>query len=164
MGLDVYAYRKVREFDENSDDDTKSERGVMLCPAEFPEQAEGLNGVYTYEERMYVFSCGYHRYNTWREDLAILAGYPLTDADHRTLPPSHAMACWAGATDPFSELINFSDCEGVIGPVTAAKLLTDFKDFNEKAKRTLGIDGYERYEAMMCGLEMAADGGAIRFS
>ena len=35
---------------------------------------------------------------------------------------------------PFVELLNFSDCEGFIGPKTSAKLHADFLEWDEKAK------------------------------
>ena len=57
---------------------------------------------------------------TWNE-LATLAGYAGADD------------AWERTDGPFWELINFSDCEGVIGPKTSAKLAGDFAAFQEKA-------------------------------
>ena len=42
---------------------------------------------------------------------------------------------------PFVELINFSDCEGVIGPEVAAKLAKDFADYEFSASAFAAIQG-----------------------
>lgn len=75
----------------------------------------------------------------------------------------HDATCWQGATGPFSELINFSDCEGVIGPKTAAKLARDFAAFEAQAE-AWGDDFYDQYLNWEEVFLMAADGGAVAFS
>ena len=128
----------------------------------FPGRDAGLDGSghYSYTEAIDVFSGAYSRYNRWRENLAKLAGYPLTaDHDGRMM---HAAACWNGATGPFSELIDFADNEGVIGPVVAAKLARDFAEWDERAKAVHG-EFYEHYGDIRRGCDLAAQGGALNF-
>jgi hypothetical protein len=60
----------------------------------------------------------YSGYNWWREQLCQLAlGVPPSEVWED--PDAHA-------GKPFLEMINFSDAEGAIGPVTSAKLAKDF--------------------------------------
>ncbi len=176
MGLDITAYRQLKLcntlFDADGEpiDETTHEPISnylkVFANSDFPGREEGLKdgGVYTYAEADEVLSMGYGYYNRWRETLAKLAGYPLTEHraqfgfTHRT----HAAACWEGATGPFSELINFADNEGVIGPVVAAKLARDFTAFDERAN-AVGDDFYRAYRELKRGIDMAADGGALDF-
>lgn len=64
---------------------------------------------------------------------------------------------------PFYELIDFSDCEGVIGPEVSAKLAKDFADWDEQAKRTLDDYDYEMYSNWHKAFKIASDGGAVIF-
>ncbi|MEN9870269.1 MAG: hypothetical protein RLZZ171_1257, partial [Cyanobacteriota bacterium] len=68
---------------------------------------------------------------------------------------------------PFVELINFSDCEGVIGSSLSAKLAKDFADFNDRAKKTAaeyrGDWFYSLHQKWQEAFELAAQNGAISF-
>jgi hypothetical protein len=86
---------------------------------------------------------------------------------------------WADeeAKGPFTELINFSGCEGYIGPVVAAKLAKDFADYQQRAEEYAANQGepdhgsedwsgdewLEVYNDWRRAFEMAADGGAVIF-
>ena len=93
-----------------------------------------------------------------------LAGYPLTEyRGHFGKDESaHAAACWNGATGPFYELINFTDCDGTIGPEVAAKLARDFAEWDERAQ-VVGGEWYEAYAEWRRCFEFAAHTGAVRF-
>jgi hypothetical protein len=175
MGLDVTAYKQITKLDavfdasgEPINPTTREPYGDYFHAVvnhDFPGREEGLDdgAVYSYADAMGGWSGGYGRYNHWRDDLAKLAGYPLGTykqfgQDH----PSYCAECWAGAKGPFSELINFTDCDGVIGPVVAAKLAKDFAEFDERAK-AMGEDFYERYAEWRAVFEFAADNGAVDF-
>ena len=84
------------------------------------------------------------------------AGVPATaDADPASRLPLR----------PFFELINFSDCEGSIGPVVSAKLARDFAEFDERA-RSLNDEGrhfYRLYKSWTTAFQMASDGGMVDF-
>jgi hypothetical protein len=73
------------------------------------------------------------------------------------------VACWNGAQGPFSELIHFSDCEGVIGTAVSKKLAADFAAFDEKAKAAGNERYYAKYQEWRKAFEMAANGGAVDF-
>lgn len=175
MGLDVSAFKKLTKLQCVFDADGEPIDPVTHEPIDsyfkacanrdFPGRDEGLehNGVYTYEDSLSGPSLGYGGYNRWREELAKLAGYeavPREQYGHTEM--LHAAACWGGATGPFAELINFTDCDGVIGPVVAARLLADFKAFDSKASE-LDPHFYSVYREFLHCFEMAAQGGAVHF-
>jgi hypothetical protein len=173
MGLDVTAYKKLTKWAGPCDEDGEPidlERDyVRLYPSsDFVSRADGLEkGIYTYEDALDGFSGGYGGYNFWREELARLAGYEaIPYTRYGTTEMRHDAAVWNGATGPFSELINFTDCDGLIGPVTAAKLAKDFAEFDERAK-TFESEGrrnfYECYCEFRASMDFAADGGAVQF-
>lgn len=175
MGLDVTAYKGLTKLDCVFDAD-----GEPIDPAtrepideyfrshgtnEFPGRDEGIESgaVYRYDESLAGPSLGYGGYNRWREELARLAGYePTPHTRWGQTEMLHAAACWSGATGPFAELINFTDCDGVIGPVVAARLLTDFKAFDERAQ-AIGEAFYAVYREFTECFEMAAQDGAVSF-
>jgi hypothetical protein len=175
MGLDIAAYRQLKsapsdwliekdgyeELDQSHEDD-----GVYLGDYdqdEWPDHRKGIPSgkVFMFEDSMNFRAGSYGGYSQWREWLAEVAGYP--NAPGATFHP-HCMTVWEGAAGPFSELINFSDCEGIIGPVVAAKLAQDCVDFDERAKTSSDSDYYYiRYREWRMACEMAADGGVIIF-
>lgn len=179
MGLDISAYRRLTKLDVLFNDDGEPVDPATREPVDdyykvwsnpgFPGRADGLEdrACYGYAEAEHVFSRSYGGYNHWLETLAKLAGYPQEFREmFGVREASHAAAAWNGrvkAGAPFWELVNFSDCEGTIGPVVATKLARDFADFDERAK-AIGDDGFYRgYCDMRRGLEIAADGGALDF-
>ena len=64
---------------------------------------------------------------------------------------------------PFVELIDFSDCDGFIGPKTAAKLAQDFAE--HRAKIPVGADPrfVEKYNKWAEAFVLAAGNGAVKF-
>lgn len=175
MGLDITAYRRVEivkdaELDSDGHPVDWDNHQRINVNRDFPGHAEGLDtsAIYNTGTEQHDFRAGsYGGYNGWRNDLARLAEYPLEKykpsyGDERD---SHCVACWNGAPGPFAELINFSDCEGVIGPVASAKLAKDFADFDERARKLDQTDFwfYARYQDWRRAFEMAADGGFVDF-
>lgn len=161
MGLDITAYRglvKVAnpELDEyGSPVDWQSQwlaHPVSIGWAEthFPGRSAGIEpgAVYTFAETMRFRAGSYGGYNQWRSHLAEMAGYS------------------EGTAGPFSELINFADNEGVIGPVVAAKLAADFREHEQRADeyaKKAGDWWLDKYRLWRRAFEMAADGGAVDF-
>lgn len=176
MGLDISAYRKIAKVDAVFDaggepiDPTTRESIEYDMQAyrndEFPGRADDIEdrAIYRAQECMGFHAGGYGGYNHWRNELAKLAGYPLGQYEQYGKPwDSYCVACWNGATGPFSELIHFSDCEGVIGAAVAAKLAKDFADFQDAADKHEDQRFTLKYAEWRKAFEMAADGGAVTF-
>lgn len=174
MGLDISYYTKlqmspIQAFNRDGEPLDSSGFTLRKNDGDFREREEGvnLNAVYV-GERAGSFPCGaYSSYNFWRNDLAKLAGYaPFPGEDNPKR--SHCMTAWEVETSgPFYELINFSDCEGTIGPVVSAKLAKDFAEFDEQAKvfdqKNRNPWFYELYADFRKAFEAAADNGAVEF-
>lgn len=158
MGLDITAYRQLKQATDaearGEDGEIKYEEGyAWIFPnSDFPGRAcEFKDGAYSFDEEYWFRAGSYSGYNAWRAALSDLAGYPSVDY------------VWNGATGPFSELIDFSDCEGALGTAASAKLAKDFADFQEKADAHPDEWFREKYAAWRTAFEMAADGGAVAF-
>jgi hypothetical protein len=126
---------------------------------DYPKHAVEIqkDSIYGYE-KILIFPAGSYRgYNIWRNCLAHFAGY------------ESAKSVWGRPwlIGPFVELIDFSDCEGVIGSSLSAKLAKDFTDFNDRAKKTAAEYGgdwfYSLYQKWQQAYELAAQNGAISF-
>lgn len=164
MGLDITAHAKIALAPDAKIEDGEPvayevfwiAKQVEGTERDFPGRTEGLvhGACYTKGERSMDFRAGaYSSYNRWREWLARLAGYEVEELFDR-LP----------AEGPFVELINFTDCDGVIGPTCAGKLAKDFATYQTQAETSKSPPGYlEFYNKMRAAFELAADGGAVRF-
>lgn len=65
---------------------------------------------------------------------------------------------------PFYELVDFSDCEGVLGTEVCAKLHKDFVEGREKFFEEIESDwSKEKYDSWTKALEIAKDDGIIVF-
>lgn len=105
-----------------------------------------------------VFRAGsYSSYNRWRNCLALaIHGKPAEEF------------WYDGAFGAFAELINFSDCDGCIGPITSAKLAKDFAQhgatFRSYARSysewTWLIEKYTKFRN---AFETASEGGFVEF-
>lgn len=180
MGLDITAYSKLKKLDVLFNSDGEPVDPVTREPVDqyyrvrenkdFPGRADGLEdgACYSFAESEDVFSRSYGGYTFWRETLAKPAGYPLRSfLNFGVQENRHAASAWFGKVPdgaPFVELVYFSDCEGCIGPVVAAKLLRDFQEFDERAKAIGSERFYSGYCQLKRGLELASDGGALEFS
>ncbi|PSE43969.1 hypothetical protein C7G91_04810 [Acinetobacter nosocomialis] len=175
MGLSCTAYKKLSQFEGTYDDQSDSvlneKTGLLVKDSDyflpslnshFPNHAKELidGGFYTFEEDYWFRAGSYSGYNNFREQLAKLAGYPALEGEGNR--HYHSNGAWKATSGPFWELINFSDCEGVIGTAYSKKLLADFKQFDEKAKE-LGEYFYESYSDWMTAFEFASDDGAVDF-
>lgn len=171
MGLDVTAYSKLKESRpltaEESDTGLGDGEEYFYANPDFPKHFEGLkeNTVYEYGDSDGDFSMGYMSYGFWRDQLAQLAGYKATSGGRHGDTMQHSQTVWEGAEGPFSDLINFSDCEGTIGPVVAARIAKDFAEWDERAKQFPDTTGrfYTKYKSLRAAFDLAADGGAVKF-
>lgn len=166
MGLDITAYGKLTPAPDAELDDQGypmdgetiwRASGVSETNNQWPGRAEGLSDRATYKiGESFGFRAGsYGGYNNFRAALAQLAGMPQPKLIWDSPTPVHG---------PFVELINFSDCEGVIGPVVATKLASDFAE-HEAAILAKAPDAYfrQRYRDWRKAFEMASDNGAVEF-
>lgn len=176
MGLDITAYSNLipgqpgEGFD--ADGDVLWDDGwVRLYEnPDFPGRADGLDCSLAYREdeaeSMGFRAGGYSGYGNWRNQLAKLAGYPEVRVDRYNtgnVELRHDHSAWNAESGPFWELINFSDCEGTLGPVVARKLAQDFADFQEQADRHPDDYFRERYADWRQAFEMARNNGAVCF-
>lgn len=180
MGLDVSAYREIAKLDALFDWDGEPVNPTTREPFEdylriyvssdFPDQADDLEdkAVYSYKESGRFWSGSYGKYNQWREQLAKLANYaPVWYESIEGYKPSGSLSHQAGAFEvdsgAFYELICFTDCDGIIGAKTSAKLAKDFAEWDEKAKALNDEYFYAKYEQWRKCFEMAANNGAVSF-
>lgn len=171
MGLDITWYRGLKKvenvvFDGDGEPTNVEYYFRPYVNSDFPGRESPLEHreIYTYEEADAGPYIGYGRYNHWRDWLAKIAGWPLKSYHQYGKDwPSHCVDCWNGETGPFSELINFSDCEGAIGHVVAAKLAKDFAEFDDRAKAADARNFYEHYKQWRLVFVMASDNGAVSF-
>jgi hypothetical protein len=168
MGLDITAYERlhlvtakpVGEWDTGatnfSDAAYLAGRVTLYVLEPFRDRADGLvDGDYDKGGEEHGFRAGsYGGYNEWRRQLARLVD----------VTPEELWNGGPGAKKtPFYELIHFSDCEGVIGPKTAAKLARDFAEYQERADATADAYFREAYAEWRKAFEIAAKGGAVTF-
>jgi hypothetical protein len=165
MGLDITAYSKLTKVPHAVEDDGEDYLQVYANP-HFPGRAKGLEdgAYYSFDASMGFRAGSYSGYHNWREQLARMAGYaPVPYSMFGDDPQlSHQAGAFEVESGPFWELICFSDCEGTIGPVVSAKLLQDFRDYDEVAKK-LDENFYAKYSRFTEAFAMAADGGAVDF-
>ena len=169
MGLDITFHERLTKVDVKLNEDGEpighetdwafydSHTNVFINP-DFPTRADGMQGGFHKSEgETEDLRIGYSSYSQWRSELALAAlGAP-------------AMQVWEGeiTEGPFVELINFSDCEGTIGPRTSAKLAKDFADWEDKIEGMVsgGTRDYfmEKFRKFKAGFELAKDSGAATF-
>lgn len=168
MGLDISAYSNIKLLENvplSADGDPVDERGELLdkyfqpyVNTHYPSHAEELKSqaIYGYEEGFSFRTGSYGGYNAWRDKLAQLAGYKSAEA----------VCANPDLKGAFVELINFSDCEGVIGFSLSVKLSKDFTDFDNQASTFAQNDGgdfYRLYQECHKAFELAAQNGAVEF-
>ncbi|MMZ43840.1 hypothetical protein D1872_54080 [compost metagenome] len=157
MGLDITAYKKLVKVEnpkldadgelEDYENQWQTDGSMKWSERHWPGRAEGLEfgTVYIYGESLGFRAGSYSGYNLWRKMLSDFA-----------------------EANAFQELIEFSDCEGVIGPVVSAKLAKDFTDYEERARKYAdtferGEWWIEKYQEWKEAFQLAADGGAVDF-
>jgi hypothetical protein len=158
MGLDISYYTKlVPAADPVRDEWGDFDRDIYFAVGddETRRAADLKPGVYTFDKREGFRAGSYGGYNQWRDMLAVFAAFPS------------ARYVWNSrdrvAGQPFVELIDFSDFEGVIGPTVSAKLAADFAAHQERANAHPDEWWRSKYAEWRKAFEVAADGGAVEF-
>ena len=100
----------------------------------FPEQGEGLpdGSVVSKGEDFSHRAGSYSGYNDWRR---LLARAALGMSDEEVWNKIDSGVSYSEV--PFGELINFSDADGVIGPIASQKLYNDFVKYEEPIMKKL---------------------------
>jgi len=155
VGLDIIAFRNIKKVDciFNEDRELKNDVVRFYVNEHFTGRADDIENEACYKYQLGTSSSyGYSGYNYLRNELAKLAGY------------QDAQDCWTKSSGPFWELINFSDCEGVIGASVSKKLSKDFCDFADKAAQHEDERFVHFYKKLKTIFEEAADEGAVMFT
>lgn len=177
MGLDIQVYSGLREIDKSQV--TRDERGEIIeqpsncvevwANDSFPDRELPLKHKHIYQYQIYHddihIDMSYGRYNSWREELARLGGYPIRSEKpyFDDTAPSHSAGAWEQRSGPFFELILFSDCEGVIGGKVAAKLAADFAQYQEMVDSMNQPVFKDVYNMFRKAFEEAAHDGCVIF-
>ena len=163
MGLDILAFEKVTLTEEHP---TEDEDGEYCGDRDNHYYITGgrLGGLQaqrcydTSGQEMHFRAGSYSGYSEWRNALSEVAvGVP---ADRAWNEPQKYSIC------PFYELIDFSDCEGVIGPSVAHKLARDFRIQRETVRPRLEDKGEwyaEQYDLWQNAFALAAGEGMVYF-
>lgn len=173
MGLDISAYGRLVKapahiIDQCDGSDCPDGFVRFYSNSDFPGRDAGIEdmAVYAFASSTGFRAGSYSGYNLWRDELAKLAGYPAVRPDESegaVVPHLHARGAWLTDTGPFYELIQFSDCEGAIGPTVSAKLARDFAEYQLKADAHQESWFRDLYGKWRNAFELAADGGAVSF-
>lgn len=160
MGLDISVYRNARKVDPQPvrkdngqwpDEVWDSDTVIAFVPDDsMLRSLRGLEPDTVYDaDYDHGFRAGsYGGYNAFRSMLAeeLLGVSPYEVWNN---PMS-----WVDK--PFFELINFSDCEGTIGPEAAADLAVDFDMFQDRVQRVPDEYFRERYAEWQHAFHIAA--------
>lgn len=173
MGLDISYYESFTPLPTPPTDEEKNalydqDYTLRLFTRHFPKQAEGLplDGTFirTHGKSGCFWAGSYHGYGAFRQALCQLA-YNL-----------HIRDFWANDlvklglstqdSIPFKSILNFSDCEGQIGPVASALLAQDFQDYMASAEAAWGGEQknyLSLYKQFADAFTVAARGGLVHF-
>ena len=163
MGLYIIAVNKIKKianFSENWEnlvdiDDKKLIRVKINNLFSSHDHLE--SGIYVYEGEEMELSCGaYSSYSNFRNTLSNIAH----NIDSTEIWNNYEM--FKG--EAFYELINFSDCDGVIGPTSSTRLLSDFKRYKEDFFKISNEWDCEYYEDWIKILEIASNDGMLVFT
>lgn len=151
MGLDVTAYRGLRPAVPQCSGEIFT---ASVVEEEFKSRADSIadESQWNFAESFSFHAGSYGGYNDWREKLAQLAGFGSAENAWKS-PPGRA----------FWSLINFSDCQGVIGPQTSAALARDFQEAQSRADEHPDLYFREIYGRFRRAFQLAADNGAVSF-
>lgn len=185
MGLDMVAYSKIVRSEDQSDEGGYNGIRIWRDSFGYCELEEG-KWESTRASRIHTFRVGsYSSYNQFRDDLCRAIHGVSSHHVYENLED------YVGK--PFIGLINFSDCDGMIGPEISSILYRDFVDNRERFIRNISdqpdflketldpiaietefpiefdlspghIEYYtEVYDDFMLAFEIASDGGVVQF-
>ncbi len=185
MGLDISAYSKIIRSEDQSDEGGYSGIRIWRDSFGYCELEEG-KWESTQASQHHSFRVGsYSSYNQFRDDLCRAIHGVSSHHVYENIEEY--------VRKPFIGLINFSDCDGMIGPEISSILYRDFVDNRERFIRNISdhpdflketldpisietefpiefdlspshIEYYtEVYDDFMQAFEIASDGGVVQF-
>lgn len=178
MGLDVTAWERVERVDHEGDEPPEpgGYDDHAHLSGDFRERGDDLEpGWYRTGGERHDFRAGsYSGYNWWRAELGALVGtrpeevWEAAKVAHRETGASLEAVPERYRDLPFVELLDFTDCDGYVGPRTSAALAADFAEWAERAEARAGTIAngdywIETYREFRRAFEVAARGGAVRF-
>lgn len=174
MGLDITAYKNIKlnldqNFDWESDDRYRDYFKAYVNP-DFPKQGSGIinEGIYIFDDITGMRAGSYSSYNDWREELAEFGNYvPVVYEVVKGIPETQNLSYQQGAVNAesgvFHELLNFSDCDGIINSEVSKKLYNDFVNNDSAAKLFSDDYFYAKYCEWKKCFEFASHNGAVVF-
>ena len=173
MGLDISYYSDIKKIDINKDDNNYDHIRINNNHNDFEYHLGSLEKDAIYKPKQKgehgSFRAGsYGGYNNWRNQLSVIAGYDSSKEVWKNFENEFRKLKLAKIQNesskmkPFYELINFSDCEGDIGPEISKKLYQDFIDFEEQAKKEDSYF-YDKYEEWKKAFKIASKNGIVSF-
>jgi len=158
MGLDISYYKEVKKIPRLEDVEEHYDNGdVVIDEQDFKLQLGSLkeNDVYSSNKTGKFCPGSYGGYNSWRRGLFNLVNKDITIEVYwkETSYLIDEEFNGKNETKPFMELINFSDCEGNIGPEICKKLYIDFDEYKDLARERMDSYSYQIYEKFMTALE-----------
>ena len=149
MGLHVTAYSEL--VPGRKDSELNITESMIAHSNSFGKRCALSEGRYDYKA-FHDFPAGtYGGYNRFRDQLARAAGYESADS------------VWENnLKGPLSELINFSDCYGVLDSATSEKLAGDFNVVS--TQKIEDIRFMRVFNDFHKAFALAADGGCVVFS
>ena len=155
MGLDITAYSNIKKETKRENIDVDEAYEHNWTDFYIHNQQDLYQHIdvddsyfYSYEDTEHMRAGSYGGYNSWRNLLRQLASSLPLDKD---------------GYYPFYELINYSDCEGVIGTMCSTKLAKDFNDYEEQACSHLEGYNLTKYYEWKKMFELASNNGAVKF-
>ncbi len=162
MGLDITAYSQLK--DTGRPIDWAVDEVNAYIPHNHQDFAKRCveftpGNAFEYEGELHAHIGRYIAFGQWREKLAVLAGYSPVIGSYRP----YSAGAWASTEGPFWELINFTDCDGVLGTAVCQKLAKEFTDYEASARLLGDEDFLYTYLQFKAAVELASDGGAVVF-
>lgn len=175
MGLDISVYTNVKMVESPEDveciyewiDEQEGNLTHLFANPSFPNHFEE-SGAYSYESRKSVLSRSYSGWGNLRDVLAKAAGYSTIteqecwerqwDFEHTKTRP-YQWKAFSVSEGPLHELINFSDCEGVIKHAYCIKIYDDLVNHIDTEK--LDECGLRSYHQLVEGFKFAAENQGV---
>lgn len=175
MGLDVVVFRNLKKIGK-ADNDRECVEGqwypgnsMRWSERYFPGRGEGIecDAIYEYEDYHSFRGGSYSDYNWWRKRLEVFSKL-IKDRKMIESINVEPLLKYESENNPFIELIDFADNQGVIGPIVSKKLYEDFIKYNKEAieySKSFEDGDYwlEKYNDWKEGFKFASETGAVEF-